>query len=46
MIASRKRFEHVRETLIRLVIQTRGREHGLEITEAMRSRGFDVDVEH
>ena len=37
---------HVRETLIRLVIQTRGREHGFEITEAMRSRGFDVDVEH
>jgi threonine dehydratase len=37
---------HVRETLIRLVIQTRGREHGLEIADAMRSRGFDVDVEH
>jgi threonine dehydratase len=37
---------HVRETLIRLVIQTHGREHGLEIAEAMRSRGFDVDVEH
>jgi threonine dehydratase len=37
---------HVRETLIRLVIQTRGREHALEITEAMRSAGLDVDVEH
>lgn len=37
---------HVRETLIRLVVQTRGREHALAITEAMRARGFDVDVEH
>jgi threonine dehydratase len=37
---------HVRETLIRLVIQTRGREHGLEITEATRAAGFDVDIEH
>ena len=37
---------HVRETLIRLVVQTRGRDHALEITEAMRARGFDVDVEH
>jgi threonine dehydratase len=37
---------HVRETLIRLVVQTRGREHALEITEAMRAGGFDVDVEH
>ena len=37
---------HVRETLIRLVIQTRGVEHALEITDAMRAAGFDVDVEH
>jgi threonine dehydratase len=37
---------HVRETLIRLVVQTRGRAHALEITEAMRSAGLDVDVEH
>ena len=37
---------HVRETLIRLVIQTRSREHGLEVAEAMRARGHDVDIEH
>ena len=37
---------HVRETLIRLVLQTKGREHGLEIAEALRGAGFDVDVEH
>jgi threonine dehydratase len=37
---------HVRETLIRLVIQTRGREHSLAITQAMRSTGVDVDLEH
>jgi threonine dehydratase len=37
---------HVRETLIRLVLQTRGREHGLKIAEALRAAGFDVDIEH
>jgi threonine dehydratase len=37
---------HVRETLIRLVLQTKGREHGLTIAEALRGAGFDVDVEH
>jgi threonine dehydratase len=37
---------HVRETLIRLVIQTTGREHALAIADAMRAAGFDVDIEH
>jgi threonine dehydratase len=37
---------HVRETLIRLVLQTKGREHGLEIAEALQAAGFDVDIEH
>jgi threonine dehydratase len=37
---------HVRETLIRLVLQTRGREHGLKVAEALRAAGFDVDIEH
>ena len=37
---------HVRETLIRLVIQTRGREHGLEIADAMTSEGFEIEIEH
>ena len=37
---------HVRETLIRLVLQTKGREHGLAIAEALRDAGFDVDIEH
>jgi threonine dehydratase len=37
---------HVRETLIRLVLQTKGRDHGLEIAEALRAAGFDVDIEH
>jgi threonine dehydratase len=37
---------HVRETLVRLVIQTRGRDHALAIAEAMRAGGFDVDIEH
>jgi threonine dehydratase len=37
---------HVRETLIRLVLQTKGREHGLKIAEALRAAGFDVDIEH
>ena len=37
---------HVRETLIRLVLQTKGREHGLQVAEALRDAGFDVDIEH
>ena len=37
---------HVRETLIRLVLQTKGREHALEIADALREAGFDVDIEH
>jgi threonine dehydratase len=37
---------HVRETLIRLVLQTRGREHGHRIADALQSAGFDVDIEH
>jgi threonine dehydratase len=37
---------HVRETLIRLVLQTKGREHGGQIAEALRAAGFDVDIEH
>ena len=37
---------HVRETLIRLVIQTKGEEHGREIAEAMRKHGFSSEIEH
>jgi threonine dehydratase len=37
---------HVRETLVRLVIQTRDRDHGVEIVEALRAGGVDVDIEH
>ena len=37
---------HVRETLVRLVIQTRGKEHGLEISGAMAAEGFSVEIEH
>jgi threonine dehydratase len=37
---------HVRETLIRLVIQTTGRDHALEVADALRGGDFDVDIEH
>ena len=37
---------HVRETLIRLVLQTRGEAHGLEIADAMREHGFSSEIEH
>jgi threonine dehydratase len=36
---------HVRETAIKLVLQTRGRENSREILEAARSEGFSVRVE-
>jgi threonine dehydratase len=36
---------HVRETAIKLVLQTRGRDHGKEILEAAREHGFGVRVE-
>jgi threonine dehydratase len=36
---------HVRETGIRLVLQTDGREHGDRILEAVRERGFDAVAE-
>jgi threonine dehydratase len=37
---------HVRETAIKLVLQTRGEEHSAEIVEAARREGFTVRVEH
>lgn len=37
---------HVRETLIRVVVQTRNREHGAHIARAMERDGFDVAIEH
>jgi threonine dehydratase len=37
---------HVRETLIRLVIQTTGRDHAIEVAEALRDADFNVDIEH
>jgi threonine dehydratase len=37
---------HVRETAIKLVLQTRGSEHGSEIVAAARKEGFTVRVEH
>lgn len=37
---------HVRETVIRLVIQTSGPEHSKEIADAMRAAGFPVEIEH
>jgi threonine dehydratase len=37
---------HVRETLIRLVLQTRGPEHDDEILAAVRAEGFSVKLEH
>jgi threonine dehydratase len=36
---------HVRETAIKLVLQTRGPEHGREIVDAVRAEGFAVAVE-
>lgn len=36
---------HVRETVIRLVIQTKRAEHGLEVADAMRANGFPVEIE-
>jgi threonine dehydratase len=36
---------HVRETAIKLVLQTRGAAHGREIVEAARGEGFQVRVE-
>jgi threonine dehydratase len=36
---------HVRETAIKLVLQTRGEDHGREIVEAARGEGFAVRVE-
>jgi threonine dehydratase len=36
---------HVRETAIKLVLQTRGPDHGGEILEAAREQGFHVTVE-
>jgi threonine dehydratase len=37
---------HVRETLIRLVIQTTGRDHALQVADALQAADFDVDIEH
>jgi len=36
---------HVRETAVRLVLQTDGREHGAAILEAVRERGFAARLE-
>ena len=36
---------HVRETAIKLVLQTRGPEHGREIVAAARDEGFSIAVE-
>jgi threonine dehydratase len=36
---------HVRETLIRLVIQTKSEDHGATVAEAMRVEGFPVEIE-
>jgi threonine dehydratase len=36
---------HVRETAIKLVLQTRGPENGREIVEAARAEGFAIAVE-
>jgi threonine dehydratase len=36
---------HVRETAVRLVLQTDGRRHGAEILEAVRERGFPARTE-
>src|SRR3954467_9861004 len=34
---------HVRETMIRLVVQTNGQEHGAAIAEAMAAEGFQIE---
>ena len=36
---------HVRETAVKLVLQTRGREHGEAIVQAAAAEGFSVRVE-
>jgi threonine dehydratase len=36
---------HVRETAIKLVLQTRGADHGKEILDAVRAEGFSARVE-
>ena len=36
---------HVRETAIKLVLQTRGAQNGEEILDAVRAEGFSVKVE-
>ena len=36
---------HVRETAIKLVLQTRGPDHGREIVTAAREQGFYIAVE-
>jgi threonine dehydratase len=36
---------HVRETMIRVVVQTNGREHAAAIAEAMRDEGFAIEIE-
>ena len=37
---------HVRETAIKLVLQTSGPEHDAEILDAIRAEGFEPRVEH
>jgi threonine dehydratase len=37
---------HVRETAIKLVLETRGPEHGREVVGAAHAEGFSVRVEH
>ena len=36
---------HVRETLVRLVIQTKGPEHAAAVADAIQQEGFSVEVE-
>jgi threonine dehydratase len=36
---------HVRETAVHLVLQTRGRDHGEEITRAIEAEGFSARIE-
>src|SRR5262249_35100439 len=36
---------HIRETVIRMVLQTDGREHGERVLAAVRHNGFQVHVE-
>jgi threonine dehydratase len=36
---------HVRETAIKLVLETRGPDHGRDVVEAAREHGFSVRVE-